>query len=92
MFGGYCKASNTTLNDIHYLDTSMKEKKINKQRLIKYLGKARLEWKKVTWVGEGPIERYEHSATVIGDNIYIFGGGNTRGWLNDVQEFNTGKN
>lgn len=26
LFGGYCKASNTTLNDLHVLDTSMRVK------------------------------------------------------------------
>jgi len=47
------------------------------------------EWSEVAVSNDTPPERYEHSLTVVGHRLYVFGGGNVAGWRNDVAAFNT---
>lgn len=41
--------------------------------------------------GTIPSGRFEHSLSAMGPYIFLFGGGNTQSWLNDVYVFDTGK-
>jgi len=52
----------------------------------------RLRWSQIQYTDAAPAGRYEHSASVIGNKIFIFGGGNSTGWLNETLIFDTEKN
>ncbi len=50
------------------------------------------EWKKLIPNGNAPIERTGHSAVILKDSMYIFGGTDETNKLNDLWEYKITEN
>lgn len=83
VFGGY--NSRATLQDLYILDTGIIRIYYFEITIIEDLN-----WYNPMTTGTIPSPRFEHSMVAVGVYIYLFGGGNSLSWLNELFIFDTG--
>lgn len=86
IFGGFDGNFGESCNDVYFYSIGLILSS-NFKSLI-YLEKQ--TWEKKTCIGESPSPRHQHSAIIVGNMMYVFGGHNNKKPLNDMKVLNLG--